>query len=81
MEHYITFRSLTTAQRASALLQRYGIAHRLQRTPKSMAGLGCGYSLKLAGWRSLEAVQLFREDGIAYQRVYQSGNPPTEVPV
>ena len=81
MEQYITFRSITTAQRASALLMRNGIRHKLMRTPKSMAGNGCGYSLKLDGYWASAAAELFLREGIGYQRIYEPGDPPTEVRV
>ena len=42
---YITFRSVTLAQRAEAILKREGYQCYLQRAPKWMGQRGCSYAL------------------------------------
>ena len=66
----ITFRSITPAQRAEAVLKRTGLICTLQRTPKWMADKGCGYSLNLDCKDVTAATFLLREAGIAYRKVY-----------
>ncbi len=67
---YITFRSVTFAQRGEKLLLRQNLRVNLMRTPRWMEEQGCGYALKL--WtRDIEAaVQLLREARIQLRRVY-----------
>ena len=45
--YFITFRSVTYAQRAERLLSRAGFRCRIQRSQRWMAEKGCGYSLRL----------------------------------
>lgn len=70
LDCYITFRSITRAQRGSALLENLGISHQLLRTPKSLAAQGCGYTLRTQRAFAYQAVQALRQNEIAYQRVY-----------
>ena len=44
---YLTFRSITHAQKGSNLLTEAGIRHRMLRTPKTLSAQGCGYALML----------------------------------
>ncbi len=66
----ITFRSVTPAQRGELLLQRSGLSCSLQRTPKWMAQRGCGYCLRVRYTDAPRCVQLFRENDVAFQKVY-----------
>ena len=68
--YYITFRSVTFAQRGERLLNQKNIRASLMRTPRWMEEQGCGYALKL--WTSdIRAVaQLLREHRIQMRRVY-----------
>ena len=68
--YYITFRSVTFAQRGEKLLSAGGVRCTLQRTPRWMEEQGCGYALKL--WTSdvIPAVDLLRENQISLRRVY-----------
>ena len=43
--YYITFRSVTFAQRAEKLLNQKGFRVSLMRTPRWMEEQGCGYAL------------------------------------
>jgi len=67
---YITFRSVTPAQRGEGMLRRDGIDCMLSRTPRWMEQQGCGYCLRLRQSQAARAVQLLRGGGVHYQRVY-----------
>ncbi len=72
---YITFRSITYAQRAQILLERQGIRTYLLRTPRAMAKGGCGYSLRTGEARTVEAL---REAGIPYLALWRMENGEPE---
>lgn len=71
MKHYfITFRSITFAQRAERLISRGGVRCAMQRTPKWMEEQGCGYALRV--WSQdirLQAEQL-RQANVPMRRIY-----------
>ena len=71
--YYLTFRSVTHAQRAEKLLNGKEFRCTLQRTPRWMEQQGCGYALRL--WTKLpeEAVALVRSQGIPMRRLYVQG--------
>ncbi len=72
---FITFRSITAAQRAERILKDAQMKAALQRTPRWMQERGCGYSLKLAGGRAGLAIELLRQKGAQYVKLYvQSGD-------
>ena len=66
----ITFRSVTPAQRAEGLLKKAGIICSLQRTPKWMEEMGCGYSISLRQIDLPNAVERLRSAGVAYRKGY-----------
>ena len=68
--HYITFRSVTFAQRAEKLLNRHSFRVSLMRTPRWMEEQGCGYALKLRAGDILQVVALLRENRIQLRKVY-----------
>lgn len=68
--YYVTFRSVTFAQRGEKLLQREKIHCTLLRTPKWMEAQGCGYCLRLWTRDIRPAVDLLRQEQIAFRRVY-----------
>ncbi|MEA4964289.1 MAG: DUF3343 domain-containing protein [Oscillospiraceae bacterium] len=71
-EFLITFRSMTQAQSGQRALQSKAISAVLQRTPKSVAVQGCGYSLSVGTQQQLlYAVQELRARGILYSKVYR----------
>ena len=72
LDYYITFRSITRAQRGSALFDDAGISNQLLRTPKAIATQGCGYALRVHQQVIYKAVQLLQQNEIAYQHVYRS---------
>ena len=67
---FITFRSVTPAQRADAVLRKAGLRCTLQRTPKWMEERGCGYCLRLQQTDAPEAVDLLREAQVGFRKVY-----------
>ena len=68
--YYVTFRSITPAQQAEQMLQHAGISCALQRTPRWMESLGCGYCLRIPYAQGGKAVAVLREGQVAYRRVY-----------
>ena len=67
---YITFRSITPAQRGQRLLQKYGIETLLQRTPRWMEERGCGYCLRLRQADTGRAEQILRKNDALFSKVY-----------
>lgn len=67
---FITFRSVTPAQRGEGILRRAGVECSLQRTPRWMEEQGCGYSLRVqvADWQ--RAGLLLKNAGVNYRKVY-----------
>ena len=68
--YYITFRSVTFAQRGEKLLTKNGIRCTLQRTPRWMEEQGCGYSLRLRTVDVIPAVELLRQNQVQLRKVY-----------
>ena len=76
---FITFRSVTFAQRGEQILNKAGIRCNLQRTPKWMESQGCGYSLRVRETECDAAVSLLRDNQVNLRRVYvQQGNGKLE---
>lgn len=67
---FITFRSITLAQRAQRVLKNAGVECVLQRTPRWMEERGCGYSLRLRGGDMRRCLELLTQNGVAYSKVY-----------
>ena len=72
-DYIVTFRSVTPAQRGEGLLRQAGFYCSLQRTPKWMEAQGCGYSLRLRGAGSIEAIRLLQERKIPFRKIYRTG--------
>lgn len=70
--NYITFRSVTPAQRGQRILQQAGIACSLQRTPRWMEERGCGYCLRLRQADTQRAVALLRQGNQPFSKVYDA---------
>ncbi len=68
--YYVTFRSVTFAQRGEGLMNRAGIRCALLRTPRWMEAQGCGYALKIWTEDPAVGVELLRENGVPLRRVY-----------
>ena len=68
-KYYITFRSVTYAQKGERILAAKGISCRLVRTPRWMEAKGCGYALitrELHG-----AIEALGEKNAAWEKVYR----------
>lgn len=70
-DFFITFRSVTYAQRGERLLGRAGIRCSLQRTPRWMEEQGCGYSLRVQTGDILRAAALLRKEQLPLRRIYR----------
>lgn len=68
--HYITFRSVTYAQKGERLLKRAGINCFLRRTPKVLANRQCGYSLQIRADDAHQAVELLQKAQVLFGKVY-----------
>lgn len=68
--YYITFRSVTFAQRGERVFSGNGVRCTLQRTPKWMEEQGCGYSLRMYTEDIEAAVGLLRRSRIPLRKVY-----------
>lgn len=68
--YYITFRSVTFAQRGEQVLDQDGIRCSLQRTPKWMEERGCGYCLRLWTGDVRQAAELLRRKNVPYRKIY-----------
>lgn len=68
--YYITFRSITFAQRAERILNRQNIRCSIRRTPRWMEEQGCGYYLRIRH-ADIEAVlDLLYSQHISYKKMY-----------
>ncbi len=67
---WITFRSVTAAQRGERVLKEAGIAAGLMRTPRWMQDRGCGYSLRLRAAYGSQAVAALGRQGVSFIKVY-----------
>ena len=68
--YYITFRSVTFAQRGENLLSQKNIRVNLMRTPRWMEEQGCGYALKLWTNDIRFPVKLLRDSKIQLRKIY-----------
>ena len=70
---FITFRSVTFAQRGESEMKRGGIPCNVQRTPRWMEEQGCGYSIRLRCRDVTAAAELLRRRQVPYRKVYLRG--------
>ncbi len=68
--YFVTFRSVTYAQRGERLLRQAGISAPIQRTPRQMEERGCGYSLALGEGELQRALGLLRQSHVPFRKVY-----------
>lgn len=68
--YFITFRSVTYAQRGEKVLAKANIRANLMRTPRWMEEQGCGYALKLWTNDIRVPLKLLREHNVQYRRIY-----------
>lgn len=67
---FITFRSVTLAQRGERVLNRGKISCQLQRTPRWMEEQGCGYALRIRGEDGKKVAELLQSNGIQFRKIY-----------
>lgn len=76
---YVTFRSVTFAQKGERELTDGGYHCTLQRTPRWMEEQGCGYALRVWTGDIKPAVWLLRQGRIPIKKVYlQKGDGQLE---
>lgn len=68
--YFITFRSVTFAQRGESVLRRAGIDCSMQRTPRWMEEQGCGYCIRVRERNMPRAVELLRGKQVNFRRMY-----------
>ena len=68
--YFVTFRSVTYAQRGESVLRSAGIRCSLQRTPRWMEEHGCGYGVELQPRDVARGVDLLRQQQVVFRKVY-----------
>ena len=71
--YYITFRSVTFAQRGERLAREKGFRCSLLRTPRWMEERGCGYCLRFWTEDVGPVLNLLRQNQIPMRKVYIQG--------
>lgn len=71
--YYVTFRSVTHAQRGERILQKAGIRCTLLRTPKWMEQRGCGYSLRMWTDQIRQVLNALQAAKVPLGKVYLQG--------
>ena len=74
---WVTFRSVTPAQRGEMMLRRNGVSCVLRRTPIWMQEKGCGYTLQIRFADTDFSVRLLRENKIEFKKLYMIGENGT----
>lgn len=69
--YFITFRSVTPAQRGENTLRRAGMECSVQRTPRFLAEKGCGYCLRFHQREVPRAVEILRQNQVPFSKVYR----------
>ncbi len=67
---FITFRSVTIAQRGERVLSGAGIRCSVQRTPRWMEEQGCGYCLRLQSGSARQALEILGRNQLKWRKVY-----------
>lgn len=68
--YYVTFRSVTYAQRGEQVLLKEGIRSTLLRTPGWMEERGCGYCLRLRTADVKPALRVLQQSQVPMRKVY-----------
>ena len=72
-DEYLTFRSLTAAQRGLAVCRERGLWVSLDRLPKVLSVRGCGYGLRMNGTDLTQAALALRLRGVNFEHAYRAG--------
>ena len=67
---FLTFRSITQAQRAERAYARAGMACILRRTPRWMEERGCGYGVEVKCSDLRRALEVLRQEKIPFRKSY-----------
>ena len=68
--YFVTFRSVTHAQRGEQALTRTGYRCRLRRTPRWMEERGCGYGVEVKLGTLEEGLDALRRQQLAWRRIW-----------
>ena len=68
-KYYITFRSVTYAQKGERILNRADITCSMLRTPRWMEAKGCGYALVIRDF--LPAIRALQAEKAAWEKIYR----------
>lgn len=66
-KHIIAFASVTQANKAKSVFERYGLKAEVKRTPGTLFR-GCGFSVDVEG-RSDRLVKIMEDNGISYKSI------------
>ena len=69
-QYWISFRSLTYAQRGASLLERKGLTATIVRLPQHLSKRGCGYAIIVRG-RIHQAAAWLGDAKIPWSQVFQ----------
>ena len=67
---FLTFRSITQAQRAERAYARAGLSCVLRRTPRWMEERGCGYGVEVRCGELIKALEVLRQEKIPFRKSY-----------
>ena len=67
---FMTFRSITQAQRAERAYARAGMGCILRRTPRWMEERGCGYGVEVKCAELGAALEVLRQEKIPFRKSY-----------
>lgn len=67
---FITFRSITHAQRCERLFGTEGITCHLRRTPRWMEERGCGYGVEAKLTELEQGLELLRRERVPFRKSY-----------
>ena len=68
--YFLTFRSITQAQRAERAYGRAGMACTMRRTPRWMEERGCGYGVEVKCADLGAALEVLRREKIPFRKSY-----------
>ena len=68
--YFITFRSITYAQRAEKMFVQHGISCNIRRTPRWMEERGCGYGVEVRMTELSKGLEMLNSAGIPYRKHY-----------
>ena len=67
---FLTFRSITQAQRAERAFAREGMGCTLRRTPRWMEERGCGYGVEVKCPDLKTGLQVLRQEKLPFRKSY-----------